>query len=168
MLDRDPGAVCCLCRSGRAGRETVDFAGGVRLLYEGAPPPESIDLNFLECPDIAQTLAVLCAGSGVPARLSGLATLVIKETDRITALQHELIKVGVQIKPATTEVYQLSGRADLGKRPVFSTYGDHRMAMAFAPLAILGTIGIEHPEVVDKSYPNFWEHMQGLGFEMSQ
>jgi 3-phosphoshikimate 1-carboxyvinyltransferase len=146
------------------GVETQYETSGVRLLYEGAPPAESIDLNFLDCPDIAQTLAVICAGMGVPARLSGLATLAIKETDRIAALQRELHKIGVQMKPTGTDAYQLSGRADLSKHPVFATYGDHRMAMAFAPLALLGPIGIEHPEVVEKSYPDFWERLRALGF----
>jgi len=146
------------------GVATQYEADGVRLRYAGAPAPESLDLNFLDCPDIAQTLAVLCAGRGVPARLSGLATLAIKETDRIAALQCELNKVGVQMKPTGTDAYQLSGRADLSKHPVFATYGDHRMAMAFAPLALLGPIGIEHPEVVEKSYPDFWERLRALGF----
>jgi 3-phosphoshikimate 1-carboxyvinyltransferase len=146
------------------GVETRYEAGGLRLRYAGAPAPEALDLDFRDCPDIAQTLAVLCAGRGVPARLSGLATLAIKETDRIAALQCELDKIGVHMKPDTPHAYRLSGRADLSRRPVFSTYGDHRMAMAFAPLALLGPIGIEHPEVVEKSYPDFWERLRALGF----
>ncbi|MGI9159968.1 MAG: 3-phosphoshikimate 1-carboxyvinyltransferase [Saprospiraceae bacterium] len=146
------------------GVETQYETGGVRLRYAGAPAPESLDLDFRDCPDIAQTMAVLCAGRGVPARLSGLATLAIKETDRIAALQCELHKIGVQMKPTGTDAYQLSGRADLSGYPVFSTYGDHRMAMAFAPLALLGPIGIEHPEVVEKSYPGFWARLRAVGF----
>lgn len=152
------------------GVETLYEAGGVRIRYRGAPPPESLDLNFLDCPDIAQTLAVLCAGRGVPARLRGLATLAIKETDRIVALQRELEKIGVRMRrlPGRDTACRLRGKAHVLDRPVFDTYGDHRMAMAFAPLALLGPIGIEHPEVVDKSCPDFWVWMEGVGFVCKQ
>jgi 3-phosphoshikimate 1-carboxyvinyltransferase len=152
------------------GVETQYETGGIRICYRGAPPPESLDLNFLDCPDIAQTMAVLCAGRGVPARLRGLATLAIKETDRIVALQRELAKIGVRLRrlPGQDTACQLTGKANVVHRPVFDTYGDHRMAMAFAPLALLGPIGIEHPEVVDKSCPDFWVWMEGVGFVCKQ
>lgn len=125
-----------------------------------------VDLNFLQAPDIAQTFAVICAGLGVPALFSGLETLAIKETDRTAALSIELAKVGVSFLPDNPERsrWKLEGKAGWTQTPRFASYGDHRMAMAFAPLAMFGTIEIENPAVVAKSYPAFWEHLAQVGF----
>jgi len=159
----------------------LPFRGGVGggvslnlLLQKHAQsPPNAFEWNFLECPDIAQTLAVVCAGLGVPGTFTGLETLAIKETDRIAALQTELAKVGVsfdQLPPkvlaheAESARYLVHGKALWKDTPRFATYGDHRMAMAFAPLALFGPIEIEHPTVVAKSYPLFWAHLQQAGF----
>ncbi len=125
--------------------------------------PEKFEYDFTECPDIAQTLAVICGALGVPAKMTGLKTLRIKETDRISALRIELAKVGVSVTEIGDDEMHISGQANV-KEPVFKTYEDHRMAMAFAPLAILGEISIEEPEVVVKSYPEFWEDISRLGF----
>ncbi|MEL6864824.1 MAG: 3-phosphoshikimate 1-carboxyvinyltransferase [Bacteroidota bacterium] len=133
------------------------------------------DWDFIRCPDIAQSLAVVCAGLGVKGLFTGLDTLSIKETDRIAALQNELAKVGVQFhsidppadKVSERDYYALSGQARVAD-PQFPTYEDHRMAMAFAPLALLGTIQIEDPMVVAKSYPQFWEDIQQLGFVVQE
>lgn len=145
----------------------------VRLTKIGKAPRNLFEQDFLECPDIAQTLAVVCAGLGTTGVFSGLETLSIKETDRIGALKTELAKVGVSFsklpahfskKSPEKTFYNLEGLADLSMVPRFATYGDHRMAMAFAGFAMLGTIEIENPGVVSKSYPQFWEHLELLGF----
>jgi 3-phosphoshikimate 1-carboxyvinyltransferase len=131
--------------------------------------------DFLRCPDIAQTLAVACGAVGKNGIFTGLETLYIKETDRVAALKNELRKVDVTFvklpksmsKKSQKEYFMTEGAANLEKTPTFFTYEDHRMAMAFAPLAMLGDIQIEHPEVVEKSYPQFWEDLKLLGFEIS-
>lgn len=133
------------------------------------------EYDFIDCPDIAQTLAVMCAGAGVQGMCTGLQTLQIKETDRIAALQRELAKVGVAFaklpphfsKQTGKTWYMVNGQATLTDTPVFDTYEDHRMAMALAPLALLGRIGIREAEVVGKSYPSFWQHLEALGFRVT-
>ena len=132
--------------------------------------------DFLPCPDVAQTLAVVCGGLGVQGLFSGLETLRIKETDRIAALQNELAKVQVFLsklpdrfsKKPDKEFFMVEGKAVVEGSPLFHTYEDHRMAMAFAPLAMLGEIRIEEPGVVEKSYPGFWEDLRGLGFGVEE
>jgi 3-phosphoshikimate 1-carboxyvinyltransferase len=140
------------------------------------PRPEQVlEKDFLECPDIAQTFAVTCAGLGMTGIFTGLETLSIKETDRILALKQELAKVGVSFsklprhfskKHPEKTYFLLSGKAGWTDPPQFATYGDHRMAMAFAPLAFKGAIRIEDPAVVAKSYPGFWIHLEALGFSI--
>jgi 3-phosphoshikimate 1-carboxyvinyltransferase len=141
----------------------------------GAAAKPFFEWDFLPCPDIAQTLAVVCGAMGVHGLFTGLETLRIKETDRIAALQKELGKVQVSLmklperfsKKKEKEHFMLEGKAVVEGSPVFATYEDHRMAMAFAPLAMLGEVGIEEPKVVDKSYPAFWEDLKELGFVVS-
>jgi 3-phosphoshikimate 1-carboxyvinyltransferase len=97
-------------------------------------------------------------------------TLRIKETDRIGALRDELAKVGVAVHPIRgegKEAFQLSGLAHWDHPPVFATYEDHRMAMAFAPLALVHPICIADPGVVEKSYPDFWKDLEKLGFRVA-
>ncbi len=122
--------------------------------------------NFEHCPDLAQTLSVLCAGRGVYAQLEGLSTLKIKETDRIEALKKELAKFKVALKTNEDSIHQM-GKALVNGQEV-STYEDHRMAMAFAPLALGSGISIEDPEVVVKSYPNFWKDLESLDFSLKR
>ena len=106
---------------------------------------------------------------------TGLDTLSIKETDRIAALQNELQKVQVffsklppKFSKKSENIYHtIEGKAVLDV-PTFATYEDHRMAMAFAPLALLGEVKIENPMVVEKSYPNFWKDLESLGFKVKQ
>lgn len=132
--------------------------------------------DFLPCPDVAQTLAVVCAGLGVHGVFTGLETLRIKETDRINALQIELAKVqsflallpGRFSKKSNKDFYMVEGKAVVENTPCFSTYEDHRMAMAFAPLALLGEIRIEEPMVVVKSYPAFYEDLKKVGFAVRE
>lgn len=131
---------------------------------------QNLYFDCLNCPDIAQTLAVIFGGLGIPARLGGLQTLAIKETDRIKALQNELAKIRVNFLETDTQNEFLiqptfEGILEINEPITFSTYDDHRMAMAFAPLAIFSTNGlyIQDYEVVSKSYPNFWNDLNGIG-----
>lgn len=132
-----------------------------------------LEYDFLECPDIAQTLAVSCAALGVHGLFSGLETLRIKETDRIAALETELAKVNTFLmavpkrfaEKSEKELFLIEGKANWATPPTFDTYEDHRMAMAFAPLAIKNPIKIADAMVVGKSYPDFWRDLEVLGFE---
>lgn len=157
------------------GVQTIVEDGGVCLRRVAAVPPSSFEWNFVDTPDLAQTLAVLCAALGVRGVFSGLETLAIKETDRLQALHDELAKVGVRFErgpaPASDEhpdrvFYLLDGQARWGDPPRFATHGDHRMALSLAPLSLRGPVVIEHPEVVAKSYPAFWEHLAATGFQV--
>ncbi len=156
------------------GVRTEYGAGHIRLRQEKRTRPPVFEWDFLTCPDLAQTLAVVCAALGVEGRFTGLETLRIKETDRIAALQRELAKVGASIDelpqaevPQPGKAYfSVRGKAVVQQRPLFATYEDHRMAMAFAPLALLGDIAIDEPGVVEKSYPDFWNDLEKLGFEV--
>ncbi|MDA9563780.1 3-phosphoshikimate 1-carboxyvinyltransferase [Flavobacteriales bacterium] len=137
--------------------------GGVRLTKQRKILPKSFQYDFTLCPDLAQTVAVTCAGLGIEAVLTGLKTLKIKETDRIEALQNELKKLGVNSFGESDSLHIQGGRVLIGTS--VATYHDHRMAMAFAPLAInTQTISIENPEVVEKSYPSFWTDLEKVGF----
>src|SRR5690606_34282713 len=131
------------------------------LLLEKASTASEFSYDFTDSPDLAQTIAVICAAKGVPGVLSGLESLRIKETDRIAAIQNELRKFGADLleleKDVTYQVKPGNFRVD---GQMVDTYKDHRMAMAFAPLALLGELTIDNPSVVDKSYPHFWEDLK--------
>ena len=124
---------------------------------------QPITYNLQQSPDIAQTIAVTCFGLGVGCKLTGLHTLKIKETDRLQALKNELEKLGASVT-ITDESLILEPASTIKEDVTIKTYQDHRMAMAFAPLALKTSINIEDAEVVSKSYPNFWEDMKALGF----
>ena len=121
--------------------------------------------DFTDCPDLAQTVAVVCAAKNVTGFFTGLESLRIKETDRIAALQNELRKIGADLIEDDSEHWRLIPSASLPESASFLTYKDHRMAMAFAPLATQMQVEIQDPTVVKKSYPNFWNDMGGVGFE---
>ena len=127
---------------------------------------ESISWDFTHCPDLAQTVAVVCAAKGVKGNFTGLESLRIKETDRIAALQNELRKIGGDLLEENSQ-WKLIPSAKLPEKAFFNTYKDHRMAMAFAPLAALMDVEIENAAVVRKSYPRFWDDMKLLGFDLS-
>jgi 3-phosphoshikimate 1-carboxyvinyltransferase len=114
-------------------------------------------------PDIAQTIAVTCYGLGVGCKLQGLHTLKIKETDRLKALYNELTKLGAHIKITGNSLELASSSKFVPNRTIHS-YNDHRMAMAFAPLAIKIPIKIENAEVVSKSFPTFWSDLKEINF----
>lgn len=125
---------------------------------------KDISWDFTHCPDLAQTVAVVCAAKGVEGNFTGLESLRIKETDRIAALQNELRKIGADLLEEKDQ-WRLIPSRKLPQKAFFNTYKDHRMAMAFAPLATLMAVEIENPSVVRKSYPKFWDDMRLLGFE---
>ena len=121
--------------------------------------PQSIQLNMNDCPDIAQTVCITASALKIPFEIGGLATLKIKETDRLSALQNELKKIGCE-----TEITDSSIKSVLYTKPEknisIATYSDHRMAMAFAPYSLIQEIEIQNPEVVEKSFPDFWEFIK--------
>ncbi|MEO6849947.1 MAG: 3-phosphoshikimate 1-carboxyvinyltransferase [Mucilaginibacter sp.] len=137
--------------------------GGVHLTKEAKPFSRKI-FDLKSCPDLAQTVIVICAALGHEATFTGLETLKIKETDRILALQTELAKIGVKLVEKG-QVYKLDCSEKFIPESIFiNTYDDHRMAMAFAPLAlIIPKVEIEDIMVVEKSYPAFWEDLEKVG-----
>lgn len=145
--------------------------GGILISKSANIHPEKLTLNFIENPDIAQTFACLCVAKKIPFHFTGLKTLKIKETDRIAALQNELRKFGaILTEPAPGELLWdgTVKETEIQKKPVIDTYHDHRMALAFAPMALAGiTLEINDPLVVTKSYPLFWEDLKKTGFEIT-
>jgi 3-phosphoshikimate 1-carboxyvinyltransferase len=131
--------------------------------------------DFRDCPDLAQTVLPVCAAKGITGEFTGLESLRIKETDRIAALQNELKKIGAELTEPSTGNWKLpagkAGKPETGNLPThpisIQTYHDHRMAMGLAPLATLMDLKIESPEVVNKSYPTFWDDMRSVGFEVT-
>ena len=138
--------------------------GGVYLKKEAKELVRKI-FDMKSCPDLAQTVIVVCAALGHDATFTGLETLKIKETDRVKALQNELAKIGVKLIEKG-QVYKLDCSEKHIPESVFiNTYDDHRMAMAFAPLALLiPEVEIEDYKVVEKSYPAFWDDLEKVGF----
>lgn len=131
---------------------------GVKLTK--IPAQASLAWDFTDCPDLAQTVAVCCALKNIPLTLTGIESLKIKETDRVLALQTELKKVGAELVEIEKNTrYEVRQVAEIAETPTFATYDDHRMAMAFAPIAMRRDVVIEEPGVVAKSYPSFWEDM---------
>ena len=144
---------------------TSQFKDGGVLLKKESKKLERKIFDFKECPDLAQTVIVCCAALKHNATFTGLETLKIKETDRVNALQVELAKIGVKLIESN-QTYKLDcSELDLNKSVQVSTYDDHRMAMAFAPLAlVMNELEIEDYRVVDKSYPHFWTDLESIGF----
>ncbi len=149
------------------GITSVFKDGGVYLTKEPKPIFRKI-FDLKECPDLAQTVIVVCAALGHDASFTGLETLKIKETDRILALQTELAKIGVKLIEKG-QIYKLDcSEKQIPQRMFVNTYDDHRMAMAFAPLAtIISELEIEDADVVEKSYPAFWKDLEKVGFEVN-
>ena len=139
------------------------FENGLLRLSKKESKKE-LHYDFTDCPDLAQTVSVVCAAKNIKGYFTGLESLRIKETDRIKALQNELSKIGADLHEEDPEHWTLIPSASLPTQASFLTYKDHRMAMAFAPLATLMDVEIERPDVVRKSYPNFWNDMKSVGF----
>lgn len=141
------------------GVQTEFVADGLLLTKKASE--NTFTWDFSNCPDLTQTVAVICAAKGIPAKFTGIESLKVKETDRVLAIQNELKKINANlIEISQNNEYQIVPSETIGKQKAnieFETYDDHRMAMAFAPLSMLQQISILHPEVVAKSYPSFWE-----------
>lgn len=127
----------------------------------------NVNFELNNTPDIAQTIVVTCLGLGIGCHLTGLHTLKIKETDRLEALRIELTKLGANIS-VTNDSLTLVASENINHNIKIATYNDHRMAMAFAPLALKVPIIIEDAGVVSKSYPDFWNDLKALNFEISE
>ena len=146
----------------------TEFAeGGIYLSHRQAAETDRFQLNMVKCPDLAQTLAVCCFGLGIGCDLDGLHTLKIKETDRLEAMKSELTKLGAEIS-VTTHSLHLEPATTIVEGQQIETFNDHRMAMAFAPLALKTRLIIADAGVVSKSYPGFWEDMESLGLHLRQ
>ncbi|WP_129750910.1 3-phosphoshikimate 1-carboxyvinyltransferase [Flavobacterium beibuense] len=144
------------------GVETVFKANSI-VLHKTSLRPKVVNLDFNNTPDIAQTIAVTCFGLGIGCKLTGLHTLKIKETDRLEALRVELTKLGADVV-ITEDSLELQPVLQINHDAAIDTYNDHRMAMAFAPLALKVPIIINDAQVVSKSYPAFWEDFKKTGF----
>jgi 3-phosphoshikimate 1-carboxyvinyltransferase len=155
------------------GVETTWKENTIVLNKVRKPDFDSYNFNFIECPDIAQTVLTFCAASAIEMNCEGLQTLRIKETDRIAALDNELQKLGMaSLNEINSNHWKLNinnfKTHDTQLETSISTYDDHRMAMAFAPLCLkTKSILIEEPNVVSKSYPLFWEDLKKLGFKIT-
>jgi 3-phosphoshikimate 1-carboxyvinyltransferase len=158
------------------GVETVFASNAIILHKVNKLKPETLNFKLSDFPDIAQTIAVTCFGLGIGCHLTGLHTLKIKETDRLEALKTELSKFGATISVTHDSLTLLAHNLFEGKYAVLegypqggvATYQDHRMAMAFAPLAVKMPITIQNAEVVSKSYPAFWDDLKLFGFQTSE
>jgi 3-phosphoshikimate 1-carboxyvinyltransferase len=127
----------------------------------------SIECDLANAPDIAQTIAITCLGLGLGCELTGLHTLKIKETDRLEAMYNELSKFGAKVA-VTDKTLSLEPISHFKPEVVVDTYNDHRMAMAFAPLALKTSFTINDAEVVSKSYPDFWKDLNKLGLHLQE
>ena len=153
----------------RLGVHTEYTDRGVKLTRKGTPATR-LDEDMVDIPDLAQTFVVTCCLMDIPFRFTGLQSLKIKETDRITALITELRKLGYVVRSEQDSILLWDGeRCPADADPVIATYEDHRMAMAFAPAClVLPQIQIDEPQVVTKSYPAYWEDLQKAGFKVCQ
>lgn len=151
------------------GVETIYKENSISISNSNSAPLNKIELNLNNTPDLAQTIICTCAGLGIEATISGLETLVIKETNRLKALKNELLKFSVDLKIIENHtLYLKSGQTITNPTTSIETYNDHRMAMALAPLSlVVGSFRINNPEVVSKSYPNYWKDLELVGFKIS-
>lgn len=151
----------------RLGIHTEYTDCGVRLTRKGIPATR-LDEDMVDIPDLAQTFVVTCCLMNIPFRFTGLQTLKIKETDRITALITELRKLGYVVQSEQDSILLWNGeRCPAEANPVIATYEDHRMAMAFAPAClVVPQIQIDEPQVVSKSYPGYWTDLMKAGFKI--
>ena len=137
------------------------------VLKKVAAHHSTLTLDLKNAPDIAQTIAVSCFALGMSCDLTGLHTLKIKETDRLVALKTEIEKLGGFVD-ITDKSLHLKASTTIKNMVSIATYNDHRMAMAFAPLALKTDLVIEAADVVSKSYPTFWEDLQAIGYQITK
>jgi 3-phosphoshikimate 1-carboxyvinyltransferase len=149
---------------------TTSYSENETTITKSAAVSKSeLEYNFIECPDIAQTVVCTCVGIQIPFAFTGLQTLKVKETDRIIALKNEFLKFGIELIVSDNSIQWL-GENSLNKSITVSiaTYNDHRMAMSFATLSLLlDEVIIEDANVVSKSYPLFWEHLKSIGISQA-
>lgn len=149
------------------GVETTYGQHTITLKKAKAAKPTVLEFDLADAPDIAQTIAVTTFGMGMGCHLTGLHTLKIKETDRLEALHKELSKFGANIS-VTDKSLTIKASSTILKDVAIDTYNDHRMAMAFAPLAIKQSLFINDAEVVSKSYPDFWKDLKSMEFGITE
>jgi len=150
------------------GVETNFINNKIHLKKNNVDLPVNISINLRDNPDLAQTIIVTCLGLGVDCKLEGLQTLKVKETDRLLALKREIEKFEVDTIAISDQSITLKNNSKLKSGVSINTYDDHRMAMSFAPLSMINPIVINNPEVVSKSYLNFWNDLESIGFNISQ
>jgi len=151
----------------------LDF--GVQTVYENNKiiltkvkmSKNQINYNLINSPDIAQTIAVTCLGLGINCFLTGLHTLLIKETNRLQALKTEIEKFGAKVYIDKDSI-NISKSQNLKDNVKIDTYEDHRMAMSFAPLSLVTNIQINNAEVVAKSYPDYWADLKKIGIKINK
>ena len=146
---------------------STSFEGNSMRLTKTGKALSHFEYDLINAPDIAQTITVSCFALGMSCDLSGLHTLKIKETDRLVALKTELEKLGAQVDITDKSLY-LHPSKGMNSGVTIATYNDHRMAMAFAPLALKTELQIEDAMVVSKSYPTFWDDMETLGIKLTK
>ena len=157
---------------GPFGVKSTSTNKGITLSNNPVELPQHITLDFIENPDVAQTMAAFCVAKKIPFLFTGLETLKIKETNRIKALQDELLKFGAVISEPKHGELMWDGtihQEKIQKEAIIKTYNDHRMAMAFAPMSLNGKpVIIDDPMVVTKSYPAFWDDLKACGFSVQE
>lgn len=149
------------------GVETTFSENTITLTKVSDDIPSHLEYDLSNAPDIAQTIAVTCLGLGIGCHLTGLHTLPIKETDRLGALKTELAKLGAKVG-IDSESLTLQPTKSITPNVAIDTYNDHRMAMAFAPLALRTTLLVNDAGVVSKSYPDFWKDLTALGIGIQE
>jgi 3-phosphoshikimate 1-carboxyvinyltransferase len=137
-------------------------------LHKSSHHVPRLEYDFINSPDLAQTIVVTCCMMGVPFHFTGLQTLKIKETDRIAALKTEMLKLGFELHDKNGSELSWNGKriAPSTPCPAIDTYEDHRMALAFSPVSLLQPVTINSPQVVTKSYPHFWTDLRTAGFTL--
>ncbi|MGB5429052.1 3-phosphoshikimate 1-carboxyvinyltransferase [Eudoraea sp.] len=148
------------------GVKTIFKADSITLVKIKTNQIADLEYDLANAPDLAQTVVVTCFGLGIGCHLTGLHTLKIKETDRLLALKKELSKLGAKVL-VTDRTLTLDSSNKINSEVAIDTYNDHRMAMAFAPLALKTAIVINDSEVISKSYPDFWKDLKQLGFSIT-
>ena len=144
------------------------FENGKLKLKKDKLEIDHLELNCTNFPDLAQTLTVSCFGLNISCHLTGLSTLKSKETDRLLALKSELEKLGAKVEITEDSIHLQKEKRKNTAYPSIQTYKDHRMAMSFAPLlSVFDKMEINDPEVVNKSYPDFWKDLRNIGVSIS-
>ena len=149
------------------GVETTFMEDSIVLKKARNHKLKSFTCDLANAPDIAQTIAVTCLGLGMGCELIGLHTLKIKETDRLEAMKAELSKFGAKVE-VSDRALLLQPSLGVTSEVAVDTYNDHRMAMAFAPLALKTSFVVNDAEVVSKSYPDFWKDLKNMGFQAQE